>query len=245
VTPCSFAAWPISVTAQTPTPTLIVPTSTPTCPPCFCAGYLDVQGPRVVPSQPLVGDLVTFTFSIYYWGAGEADCGLSGSGFCKFQQDDSLLDGDEPPTRDGETVVVRRRVVGAGVTTVQLEVFTITEYACYYHDPLYGCQPTYSWSCWLDDSSPPFDLELAEAPSPTPTPTLAATPTLSPTPSLCVGDCHSDHSVTVDELLIMVNIALGNAGVDTCGAGDANHDGKITIDEILAAVNNALNSCAR
>jgi len=49
--------------------------------------------------------------------------------------------------------------------------------------------------------------------------------------------------VTVDEILTMVNIALGNTPVMTCEAGDANHDGQITIDEILTAVNNALNGC--
>jgi hypothetical protein len=49
--------------------------------------------------------------------------------------------------------------------------------------------------------------------------------------------------VTVDEILTMVNIALGNAPVTTCEAGDANGDGQITVDEILAAVNDALNGC--
>jgi hypothetical protein len=50
--------------------------------------------------------------------------------------------------------------------------------------------------------------------------------------------------VSVDDLLIMVNIALGTADVDTCRAGDADHDGYITVDEILIAVNNALTNCA-
>jgi len=59
----------------------------------------------------------------------------------------------------------------------------------------------------------------------------------------CVGDCTGDGSVTVNELLTMVNIALGNAHVGTCMTGDANHDMQITIDEILTAVNNALNGC--
>jgi len=49
--------------------------------------------------------------------------------------------------------------------------------------------------------------------------------------------------VDVDEILTMVNIALGNANVDICPAGNANHDAKITVDEILTAVNNALNGC--
>jgi hypothetical protein len=48
--------------------------------------------------------------------------------------------------------------------------------------------------------------------------------------------------VTVDEILTMVNIALGNTPVAACDAGDANQDDQITVDEILTAVNNALNA---
>jgi hypothetical protein len=47
----------------------------------------------------------------------------------------------------------------------------------------------------------------------------------------------------VDEILIMVNILLGNADIGACTAGDANGDGQITVDEILTAVNNALDGC--
>jgi len=61
--------------------------------------------------------------------------------------------------------------------------------------------------------------------------------------SSCVGDCNNDHSVTVDDLLTMVNIALGNTPVGTCEAGDANGDHEVTVDEILTAVNKALNGC--
>jgi hypothetical protein len=49
--------------------------------------------------------------------------------------------------------------------------------------------------------------------------------------------------VTVDEVLIMVNIALGYTPVSLCKDGDANGDGQITVDEILTAVNNTLNRC--
>lgn len=79
------------------------------------------------------------------------------------------------------------------------------------------------------------------------TPTVTATSTQTPAPTFapvpCVGNCNGDSSVTVDELLTMVNIALGNASVSTCSAGDSNHDDHITVDEILTAVNNALNGC--
>jgi len=50
--------------------------------------------------------------------------------------------------------------------------------------------------------------------------------------------------VTIDEILTMVNIALGNAPVAECEAGDDNDDDQITVDEILQAVNNALNGCS-
>lgn len=49
--------------------------------------------------------------------------------------------------------------------------------------------------------------------------------------------------MTVDELVIGVNIALGAVSVDTCAAFDTNHDRTVTVDELVAAVQNALNGC--
>jgi hypothetical protein len=63
------------------------------------------------------------------------------------------------------------------------------------------------------------------------------------TPIPCVGDCNGSGQVTVDEILTMVNIALGNTLVTACEAGDPDHNGQITVDEILTAVNHALNGC--
>jgi hypothetical protein len=60
---------------------------------------------------------------------------------------------------------------------------------------------------------------------------------------VCVGDCNLDGEVTVNELLRMVNIALGDAPVDTCEAGDSSHDQVVTINEILQAVSKALTGC--
>ncbi|MFI5364601.1 MAG: FG-GAP-like repeat-containing protein [Candidatus Binatia bacterium] len=77
----------------------------------------------------------------------------------------------------------------------------------------------------------------------TPTPTSPASTTVTPT-AACVGDCNHNGRVTVDDILTMANIALGNTPVTTCEAGDANHDGEITVDEILTAVNHALSGCA-
>jgi len=62
-------------------------------------------------------------------------------------------------------------------------------------------------------------------------------------PVACIGDCHGEGSVTIDEILIMVNIALGNSPVSGCMAGDANCDGSVTVDEIVTAAINALDGC--
>jgi hypothetical protein len=50
--------------------------------------------------------------------------------------------------------------------------------------------------------------------------------------------------VTIDDIVILVNIALEQQPPDACPFGDVNHDGAITVDEILKAVNNALNGCS-
>jgi hypothetical protein len=59
----------------------------------------------------------------------------------------------------------------------------------------------------------------------------------------CVGDCNNGGDVTVNELIAMVNIALGNAALSACPVGDVNANGAIEINEIITAVNNALNGC--
>lgn len=60
----------------------------------------------------------------------------------------------------------------------------------------------------------------------------------------CVGDCDGSGDVTVDEVLIMVNIALGTADIAACVAGDADGSGAVTVDEILVAMSNALEGCS-
>jgi ELWxxDGT repeat protein len=79
--------------------------------------------------------------------------------------------------------------------------------------------------------------------TPTPasfTPVSTGTPTPTPGPSPCVGDCNGDEQVTVDEILTLVNMALGNGG--TCGQGAVVGDVP-DITFIVQAVNNALDGC--
>lgn len=62
-------------------------------------------------------------------------------------------------------------------------------------------------------------------------------------PAVCAGDCDGSQTVTVDDLLGMVNVALGLGPVGECPVGDVNGDGAITVDEITGAVTNALDGC--
>jgi hypothetical protein len=86
-------------------------------------------------------------------------------------------------------------------------------------------------------------------PTATPTPTVTATeiPTSSPTASAtanpCPSDCNGSGSVTIEDITVLVDTALGNAGDTVCGDADRNRDGAIRVDEILAAINLAIIGC--
>ncbi len=60
---------------------------------------------------------------------------------------------------------------------------------------------------------------------------------------VCAGDCNHKHQVTVDNLITMSAIMLGEESVDDCFAGDGNNDRVITIDEEVKAEINAINGC--
>jgi tetratricopeptide (TPR) repeat protein len=59
----------------------------------------------------------------------------------------------------------------------------------------------------------------------------------------CFGDCGADGQVTIDDLLVMVNIALGAADPAWCRRGDVNGDEQVSVDEMLGAVNATLTEC--
>lgn len=63
------------------------------------------------------------------------------------------------------------------------------------------------------------------------------------TAAVCAGDCDSDGTVTIEELIGGVAIALASAPADACTALDANGDGIVRIDELLRAVKAALSGC--
>lgn len=65
----------------------------------------------------------------------------------------------------------------------------------------------------------------------------------APAWAVCAGDCSGDGEVTVNELVLGVNIALGNAAIEECGSFDVNSDAEVTVTELIGAVNSALNGC--
>jgi len=58
----------------------------------------------------------------------------------------------------------------------------------------------------------------------------------------CVGDCNSDGSVAINELIVGVNIALGTQPASACVAFQ-DQGGMVTISQLIKGVNNALGSC--
>lgn len=84
----------------------------------------------------------------------------------------------------------------------------------------------------------------------TPTATAVATatassaaPTATATPPTCIGDCDASGTVTINEIILGVNIAIGAQPITACPAFDPSGSGGVEINELIAAVNNALSGC--
>ena len=60
--------------------------------------------------------------------------------------------------------------------------------------------------------------------------------------SVCVGDCGGTDTVAINDIITLVNIALGNAPASTCAHGVPSGD-EVNIALIIQAVNNALSGC--
>src|SRR5215470_3321057 len=58
----------------------------------------------------------------------------------------------------------------------------------------------------------------------------------------CVGDCGNTGMVTISDLILGVNIVLGNLSKDDCPAFQ-NAQGNVDIAQLVKAVNNALDGC--
>lgn len=109
-----------------------------------------------------------------------------------------------------------------------------------------GTPPT---SPTLTPTSAATDTDTPTPPQATATPTISTgetPPTSTATataPPACIGDCDGDGDVGINELIIGVNISLGQADLEICAAFDANASGAVEINELIGGVGNALNGC--
>lgn len=108
-----------------------------------------------------------------------------------------------------------------------------------------------------DYGSPPLPTRTPSSGSPTPTPTrtqagglLTATPTTpaqrtaSPTPILdCIADCDADQEATLQELLDVIAMVLGDLDSGPCFGADLDQDGTLSVDELVAAVHTISTVC--
>lgn len=62
-------------------------------------------------------------------------------------------------------------------------------------------------------------------------------------PLVCFGDCDDDGRVLVDELIELVDIALGNLAPEQCAAFDTAGSSQLTIDILINSVRAALDGC--
>jgi Zn-dependent metalloprotease len=62
-------------------------------------------------------------------------------------------------------------------------------------------------------------------------------------PGICVGDCSANGLVTTNEIVLGINVALGQKPLDACRTFDADRDGAISIAELLKSVVDAMDGC--
>ena len=112
-----------------------------------------------------------------------------------------------------------------------------------------GSGPIAEWVFDVNTSAAPgeYDLNLrvVEARNGPQTVALATMPGKLTVGAVCPGDCNGDGVVTINDLIVGVNIALNSASLDQCSSFDGNDDGSVTVEELIVAVNNALNDCGR
>ncbi len=113
--------------------------------------------------------------------------------------------------------------------------------ATYFPEPDFTGSDSFTFAAWDGSTDSNLGTVSVLVTSVTATPTPTPMPTATPKP--CVGDCDGDGVVTVAEIILGVNIALGNLPLTQCPALDTGGDGQVTVDEILQAVNVALNGC--
>jgi hypothetical protein len=177
-------------------------------------GIVTFQGLEVVPARPEVGETVELRFDVGFQVYGIGALALQGAA----------------PLLEGNTLLAGTREVRFPLTAVQAGRTSVTLDVTYHTEELCGPIGYGFYRPGPDHtvSSPAYVVEIAQPPV---------------LPFACVGDCDANGSVDVDEVVTVVNIALGDMEASACSAGDADHSGTITVDEIIAAVDKGLLGC--
>lgn len=121
---------------------------------------------------------------------------------------------------------------------------TITSTPTATSTPMASATPSPTQSATATASEEPT-ASVTATPTTSPTPTVPPSEAPSPTatPLVCVGDCDGSGRVAINEVVLLVNVALGNTPLSHCSPGDANSDGRVTIEELVRAVSAALAGC--
>src|SRR5215470_1810772 len=65
-----------------------------------------------------------------------------------------------------------------------------------------------------------------------------------PVKAQCAGDCNEDGDVSINDLIEVVNVSLGQMPMSVCPSADSPPgDGRVTIDEVIRSVHDALFGC--
>ncbi len=83
---------------------------------------------------------------------------------------------------------------------------------------------------------------MTASPTETVFPTASVTSTTTPIRP-CAGDCGGNGVISIDDIVLCVNIALGTSPLADCTQCDGDGDGIVAVAELLQVVNNALSGC--
>lgn len=108
---------------------------------------------------------------------------------------------------------------------------------------LYRC--TVAISIAAPDGTYPLDsiAEGAATPDGTPLPLDGIDGAVIVAGTLCLGDCDGSGFISINEIIIGINILAGTGDLSSCPVADGDGNGLVSIDESVAATGNAYDGC--
>jgi hypothetical protein len=141
---------------------------------------------------------------------------------------------DIPVLPSGELMEIDLRINAGGTT--ELHVFSETDVQSEKPKPQFGAFASIGDRSAIDQT---FDRTV----DPNVSKLLLVNAEVTGGGPACIGDCDDSTTVTVDELVAGVSIALGLLDPAECPQFDEDGSNSVTVDELVKGVNNALNGC--